>query len=147
MEWYKKVNPVKVDGWVDELTDDAAFNFESYAECFISENLVRKYIRAKKIPLSLEASSEAGQMKVRETESKNRGNISIEIRRVKGDLSYLDMKHLSNLVDKKEPAKEACLARDASEYKPIRDAVAHTALLTNVAKHMTGFTFLYHSMS
>jgi hypothetical protein len=34
----------KVDKWVDELADDAQFNFSSYAECFISENLVRRYI-------------------------------------------------------------------------------------------------------
>ena len=44
------------------------------------------------------------------------------------------MDDLANLVDKRDPAKEACLARDANEYKPIRDAVAHTALLTKVAK-------------
>ena len=30
--------------------------------------------------------------------------------------------------------KEAFLLRDAYEYKPMRDAVAHTALLTEVAK-------------
>lgn len=128
-------NKGKVDGWVDELSGDAAFNFESYAECFISENLVRKFIREKNIPLSPEAKIEAKQWKDREAESKKKGNISIEIRRVKSDLSYLDMKNLSNLVDKKDPGKEACLPRDANEYKPIRDAVAHTALLTDVAKH------------
>ncbi len=44
------------------------------------------------------------------------------------------MDDLANMVDKRDPAKEACLARDANEYKPIRDAVAHTALLTDVAK-------------
>jgi hypothetical protein len=45
------------------------------------------------------------------------------------------MNELANLVDKaKNPLKEACLARDANEYKPIRDAVAHTALLTDAAK-------------
>jgi len=38
-------------------------------------------------------------------------------------------------VDKRDPIKEACLARDAREYKPIRDAVAHTALLTDPAKN------------
>lgn len=128
-------NKGKVDGWVYELSGDAAFNFESYAECFVSENLIRKYIREKNIQLSPEAKSEANELKRREAESKNKGNISIEIRRVKSDLSYLDMKYLSNLVDKKDPAKEACLPRDANEYKPIRDAVAHTALLTNVAKN------------
>jgi len=128
-------NKGTVDEWVDELSGDAAFNFESYAECFVSENLVRKFIRERKIPLSPEAKNEAEQWKNREAESKNRGNISIPIRRVKSDLSYLDMKNLSNLVDKKDPGKEACLPRDANEYKPIRDAVAHTALLTDAAKH------------
>ncbi len=43
------------------------------------------------------------------------------------------MDDLANLVDKRE-VKEACLARDAAEYKPIRDAMAHTALLTDEAK-------------
>lgn len=124
----------KVDGWVDELGSDAAFNFESYAECFISENLVRKFIQEKKIPLSSEAQGEAKKRKKNEKESKERGNISIGIRGVSSNLSYLSMNHLAYLVDKKDPIKEACLARDANEYKPIRDAVAHTALLTDAAK-------------
>ncbi len=128
-------NKGKVDGWVEELSGDAAFNFESYAECFISENLVRKFILTKKILLSPEAKNEAKKWKTNEAESKNKGNISIKIRRVKSDLSYLDMRNLANLVDKKDPLKEACLPRDANEYKPIRDAVAHTALLTDEAKH------------
>ena len=127
--------PNTVDGWVSDLSDDAAFNFESYAECFISENLVRKYIKEKKIVLSPEAQTAADGWKNKEDESKNRANISIQIRRVKSDLTYLDMDHLANLVDKpKDRLKEAGLARDATEYKPIRDAVAHTALLTDPAK-------------
>ena len=45
------------------------------------------------------------------------------------------MDDLANLVDKaKDPLKEASLWRDANEYEPIRDAVAHTALLTKAAK-------------
>jgi hypothetical protein len=127
-------NKSKVDGWVDDLSGDAAFNFSSYAECFISENLVREFIREKKISLSVEAKREADKWKGNEIENKKKGNISISIRRVKNDLSYLDMKNLSNLVDKKDLAMEASLSRDANEYKPIRDAVAHTALLTSEAK-------------
>jgi hypothetical protein len=46
----------------------------------------------------------------------------------------LSMDGLANFVDKKDPLKEACLSRDAKEYKPIRDALAHTALLTDKAK-------------
>ena len=127
-------NRKKVDTWVADLSADAAFNFESYAECFISENLIRKYIQEKKIALSKEAMSEVTNWKKVETESKNRGNISIDIRRAATDLSYLSMNDLAYLVDKRDKNKEACLARDADEYRPIRDAVAHTALLTKVAK-------------
>ncbi len=126
----------KVAGWVDALSDDAAFNFESYADCFVSENLVRRYIKDKRLPLSREAKQEADRLKKREEESKGRGNISIDIRRNPTNSSYLDMDYLANLVDKpKDLAKEAGLARDAKEYKPMRDAVAHTALLTQEAKN------------
>jgi Histidine kinase-, DNA gyrase B-, and HSP90-like ATPase len=124
----------KVDNWFDELSEDASFNFGSYAECFVSENLVRKYIEEKNLPLSAPAKTSAEKWKGRETESKKRGNISIEIRKLKSDLNYLDMDDLANLVDKKDKVTEACLARDAAEYKPIRDAVAHTSLLTDGAK-------------
>lgn len=125
---------VKVDNWIDELSNDARFNLSSYAECFISENLIRKYILEKKIKLTKEALAEAQKWKKEEIRSKGVGNISIEIRRINSDLNYLSMAYLANLDDKKDPNKEACLARDANEYKPMRDAVAHTALLTNVAK-------------
>lgn len=125
----------KVEGWVADLSADAAFNFESYAECFISENLMRTYIIDRKIPLSDEAMAEAGMWKKREDDSKNRGNISINIRRNPSDLNYLSMGDLANLIDKPhDKLKEAALARDATEFKPMRDAVAHTALLTTAAK-------------
>lgn len=124
----------KVERWVDGLGADARFNFESYAECFVSENLVRKYIREKRVPLSKEAKGEISTQMSREVESKKKGNISIEIRRGRSYLSYLDMRNLANLVDKVDPIKDAGLSRDAHEFKPIRDAVAHTALLTDEAK-------------
>jgi hypothetical protein len=127
-------NKSKIDSWVNSLADDAQYNFSSYAECFISENLIRKYIEDKKIALSPEAVLEVGKWKRVETDNKNKGNISINIRRSSCDLSYLSMNDLAYLVDKRDPTKEACLARDANEYKPIRDALAHTALLTDMAK-------------
>ena len=125
---------VKVDKWVNELTEDARYNFPSYAECFISENLVRRHIKEKKIPLSKEAKGEVSTMKRKEKVNMDRGNISIPIRKSPIDISYLSMDGLANLVDKRDAVKEACLARDADEYKPIRDAIAHTALLTDPAK-------------
>ena len=124
----------KVDKWVNGLTEDARYNFPSYAECFISENLVRRHIEEKKIRLSREAKSEVTKMKKKEKTNKERGNVSIPIRKTPVNTSYLAMNDLANLVDKRDPIKEACLARDANEYKPIRDAIAHTALLTDEAK-------------
>jgi len=124
----------KVDEWVNGLTEDARYNFPSYAECFISENLVRRHIEEKKIKLSREAKSEVTKMKKKEKTNKKRGNVSIPIRKTPVNTSYLAMDNLANLVDKRDPIKEACLARDANEYKPVRDAIAHTALLTDEAK-------------
>lgn len=125
----------KVDDWVNELSEDAAFNFESYAECFVSENLVRRYIKEKGIPLSPEAKTEVDTRKKNEATSKSKGNISIDIRKTGDDLSYLSMDFLAHLVDAGDKSKrDARLIRDADEFKPVRDALAHTALLTEAAK-------------
>lgn len=130
----ESVNRKETDSWVGELAEDARYNITSYAECFIAENLIRKFIQEKAIPLSTEAGLKVANWKKVETESKNKGNISIDIRKVSLDISYLSMHDLACLVDNKDPIKEACLARDANEYKPVRDAIAHTALLTDIAK-------------
>ena len=41
----------KVDSWIKAISEDAEFNFSSYGECFVSENLLRYYIRDKKITI------------------------------------------------------------------------------------------------
>ncbi len=138
-------NKGKVDEWVNELAPDAQFNFSSYAECFVSENLIRKFIEERKIPLSPEARKAIEDFKRKEQANKGKGNISVEIRKSNSELSYLSMDDLANLVDKvKEPTREAGLSRDANEYKPIRDALAHTALLTDRAK--TKLTTVYENI-
>ncbi len=132
----KSDNKDKIDQWVSDLADDAQFNFSSYAECFVSENLIRKYIEDKKFPLSPEAKKTIEDFKKKELANMDKGNISIGIRKNDSELSYLSMDDLANLVDKAtEPTKTAGLSRDANEYKPIRDALAHTALLTDIAKN------------
>ncbi len=125
----------KVDKWGKELRQDASFNFESYADCFASENLLRKFITEQSISLSEEAEDRVKKWRDIEEQRKGKGNISIDIRRDADDLNYLTMNELAYLVDKRDPIKEACLARDANEYEPIRDGIAHTALLTDEAKH------------
>ncbi len=125
----------KIEEWVEDLSADAQFNFSSYAECFVSENLIRNYIKEKGLPLSPEAIEQIKQWKKVETESKDKGNISIEIRGRKEDTSYLSMNDLAYLVDMDKTHKTAALSRDADQYKPIRDALAHTSLLTDKAKN------------
>jgi len=125
-------NKSKIDGWVADLASDAQHNFASYADCFISENLVRRYIEEKPVALSPQARNEITQRKANEDAAKTAGNISIDIRHTGRGTSYLDMKYLANLVDKNDTPTG--LHHDAKEYKPIRDALMHTSLLTSVAK-------------
>ena len=132
----------QVDEWVNFLRDDAQFNLTSYIECFISENLLRKLIKHKSLPLSTEATNNLVKYKQKEQDAKNRANISFDIRQNADDLLYFDMDDLSNFVDKpSDPNKEAGIARDAKVYKPVRDAVAHTSILTQVAKQSLNTTF------
>lgn len=122
-------NKQKVDAWVDALSADATFNFASYGECFISENLIRKFIEDQGIVLSTEAQRDITDWKRKETQNKTNGNVTIDLRTDNDDKSYLDMAGLANLVD-----RTGSLPTDSRAYRPIRDALMHTALLTDEAK-------------
>ena len=125
-----------VDEWVKGLSSEAQFNIPSYTECFISENLLRKYVQHTETVLTSEALKEAEKWKNAETRNKNAANISYDIRQNSDDLYYLDMSYLSNLIDKvpDNSNKIAGLSRSAHVYKPVRDAVGHTSIITDTAK-------------
>lgn len=132
----------KVDGWIKDIREDAEFNLSSYSECFVSENLLRRYISEKRISLSKEAQDSANKWKQQEIKSKQAGNINFEIREGKTDLAYIDMDHLARVADDaSDRITKATLVRDASEYKPIRDAIAHTSRLTSIAKMRLTITY------
>lgn len=122
-----------VKKWRKELQPDAEFNIPAYVDCFLSENLIRKYIQEKKVPLTPRATNEITDYKKIEQKRKANANISFDISR-SGDLSYVGMDTLAEVVDGVAKQNVASLARDAVEYKPMRNAVGHTALLTEVAK-------------
>lgn len=125
----------EVEEWVRKLSDEALFNIPSYTECFICENLLREYIKYNKMELGSEAKEEAKRWKKTEKDNKGFANISYAVRASDEDLYYLDMKHLSNFVDKAtDKHKDPALSRSAVIYKPIRDAVGHTSVITPVAK-------------
>ena len=128
-------NKDAVDRWIDSLRPDAEFNIPCYADCFLSENLIRKYITEKRVPLTPPAQKEIGEWKLREQQRMQEANISFSIRRDNDDLSYLGMDFLAKVVDGGGTSgSTASLVRDAIEYKPIRNAVGHTGVLSDNAK-------------
>ena len=136
-----KAAPAKdqVEKWLDELLNDATFNISAYVDCFVSENLLRKYIRKFNLPLSTQSPKEISQRKRGEEKTRSRANISFAIRQSNDELNYLDMDYLARTAEGPgAPNNEQSLTRDAVSYKPVRNAVSHTGLLTQVAKnHLT----------
>jgi hypothetical protein len=135
------INRSLVDEWVNSLSEEAQFNLSSYAECFVSENLLRKYIREKSVEINEVVEKEFQERKKNEMDAKNKANISFDIRQKVDDLQYLSMDFLANLADMHKEHKITALSRDAVVYKPVRDAMAHTAILTQIAKQSLNTTY------
>lgn len=132
---YTEEGDAEIKNWIQELQLDAEFNIPAYVDCFLSENLIRKYIREVQVPLTTPAENEINTWKSREQRRKSEANISFDIREHSDDLSYLGMDFLAKVVDgNRHQQNTASLVRGATEYKPMRNAVGHTALLTEVAK-------------
>ena len=123
--------------WSKELEPDAAFNIQSYTECFLSENLLRKYIADKKINVENtsgyeEINKRIARYKKNESSSKKDASINIDIRKNTNDSGYLGMDDLIEIIE--ESRSEKLITKDGKEYRPIRNALMHTALLTEEAK-------------
>lgn len=129
----------KVEQWLADLQDDAEFNISAYVDCFLSENLVRKFLITKDIELKSGVKEEADEWRKREATSKGEANISFAIRKDDNDLSYLGMDQLAFSVEgSKGTGKQHSLWIDAVSYRPVRNVVGHTGLLTDNGKsHLT----------
>lgn len=124
-----------VKNWLKSLQPDAEFNIPAYVDCYLSENLVRKFINDKQIPITPPAKTEISQWKEREERRKSEANISFDIREQNDDLSYLGIDFLAKIIEGNiQQQNTASLVRDAIEFRPMRNAVGHTALLTQLAK-------------
>lgn len=123
----------KVNGWAERLYEDAGFNVESYAHCFISENLIRDYVDDKKLPLDKNSTNAITDMKAMEVKRLAEAKLNIDITKPGADLRYLGMDLLALLVEN-NPKPPTGLAHDSLAYKPIRNALMHTALLSDEAK-------------
>lgn len=127
-----------LEQWITELRKESEFNYPSYSECFLSENLTRRYIEHKgneECPLTSRATTEVNRLREKEENNKRNAALGIDIRQNTGDLYYLDMSHLAYVAEKREEYNNPlALTGRAPEFKPIRDALMHTSVLTDEAK-------------
>ena len=128
-----------VNQWAEVLSDEVKFNIPSYTECFIAENLLRAFIKYKKIDTS-EFSSKVENYKKREEKNKNKANISYDIRENEDDLFYLDMDDLSVKSDP-DTGSGPSIEQSAKVYRPIRNAIGHTSIITEQAKNALNVEF------
>ncbi|MBU1221850.1 ATP-binding protein [Myxococcota bacterium] len=132
----------QVEEWLNDFRDDAEFNVSAYVDCFLAENLVRKYITSKGVTIKESVRKVADQWREREVVKKGAANISYVIRKVDDDLSYLGMDDLSFSVEgKKDSGKTQSLWTDAISYSPVRNVVGHTGLLTEIGKNHLRLTY------
>ncbi len=131
-----------VDGWLKELRPDAEFNVSAYMDCFLSENLLRKFIRQNQPALVPGVKDEITEWREKEEKNKEAANVSITIRRDDDDLEFLGMDALAVTVEGDgAKSKPQSLWKDAIAYKPVRNAVGHTGVLSDVAKKHLSMTF------
>ena len=146
-------NRQKVDGWVNDLRNDAKYNLASYAECFVSENLLRRRIEENgSAPTSCTNADQSGKTctdrydpqvgntsfceyckgergKQSLQQQKSDAGTSIQIRNDEDNLlMYLDYIDLAKIID------NDILKDEDKPYKPLRNSVMHTSSLTQEAK-------------
>lgn len=130
-----------VEEWLTAMQADAEFNTSAYVDCFLSENLVRKYIGHKNLSPIDGIQKDIVKFKEREEKTMQAANISFPIRQISLDLSYLDMDALAFTAEGSKSTNTQSLWGDAIGFKPVRNAVGHTGRLTNVAKNHLNTTF------
>lgn len=146
-------NKELTDEWINSLREDAAFNLGSYADCFISENLLRKQIEKNRstptsctnIDLSGNTcedryDSKTGNTSLCEYCKGERGKQSLQLQKTEASTSiqirndednllmYLDYIDLAKIIG------NSILRNEDKPYKPLRNSVMHTARLTQEAK-------------
>lgn len=135
-------NKDKVDTWLNALQNDAQYNLQSYIDCFLSENLIRRYLVEKAIPLTTVAARDAAKWKTIEADNLGKANISWAIRTSSDDLYYIEMDGLAIMAEGSKSSTGPSLWLDAVNYKPVRNAVGHTGLLSAAGKTHLNQVFL-----
>lgn len=129
-----------VEDWVKQLRPHAQFNVGAYVDCFLSENLARRYIKEAGSGIHKTVAGEVTKFRTSETQAKQKANINFEVRHEDEDLLYLGMNELAICAEggASTGGQVNPMVQAATAYKPVRDAVSHTSLLAPPAKlHLT----------
>lgn len=132
-----------VSEWRNEIIDEAQFNIPSYADCYISENLLRKYIKYKNFNIGEDAEELILRHKNNESDLMKSANKSFDIRKKDDKLLYLEMADLAEIIDSNtEKDKRIIKFKNSSyPYRLVRNAVCHTALITQQAKTLLNLEY------
>lgn len=131
---YKTEENDNISSWIKELRPDAEFNIPAYVDCFLSENLIRKYIKEKGISITPKQGV-IDQCKNKENNDKRKGNLTIDLRESNDDIYFLDMEDLTNIAQPPSDGLPDTLYTDEKQFTPIRNAVMHTSRLTTEAQN------------
>lgn len=129
-----KSNRDLVQEWVNCDEIEAAYNAKSYATCFVAENLLRDYIKYLNLENKVNI-NKINNCRKDEDDAKNIAGIDYQIRQKTDGIYYSGMSELTKAIaTKKEITETSGIMLHSKKFKPLRDAVAHTGLLTNEAK-------------
>lgn len=129
-----------VEDWIRDLRPDAQFNVSAYVDCFLSENLTRRYINETGTAIHGSVVHEVAKYRNSEVQAKAKANINFDVRQQDDDILYLGMNELAISAEggPSTGGKVNPMVQAAWAYKPVRDAMSHTSLLAGPAKmHLT----------
>lgn len=127
--------------WIKDIRENAEFYIPSYVRIYLSENLIRKYIKHKNLTIHRKHIKTAQKWRVISQDNCKTANVNYPIRE-DADLSYLSMETLAEIVDGKIQTKKPGLPHDALQFKPPRDTIAHTAILNERGKKLLEKTYV-----
>jgi hypothetical protein len=129
-----------VEDWVKDIRPDSQFNVSAYIDCFLSENLARRFIKETGVNIHQTVKGAVTKFRDSESKAKQKANINFDVRHEDDDLLYLGMNDLAICAEGGASAAGQVnpMVQAATAYKPVRDAVGHTSRLAPPAKmHLT----------
>lgn len=125
----------QTEKWLNELREDAEFNVSAYVDCFLSENLVRRFLEDKGIGSGKHTGLAQDHISNEKKFLEDAGIFFVTTKK-KTEIYYLGMAELGELAEgaRSSGGDLTPLMKNWKVYRPLRNSVGHTSLLTGDAK-------------